>query len=61
MIVHTKVISFPASQIERLSINQYNTAAAEMGLLSAPNRLGESVVVVNGILPLNEALSRIIT
>jgi hypothetical protein len=32
-----------------------------MGLLSAPNRLGESVAVVNGILPLNEALSRIIT
>ncbi|CAB9506372.1 epimerase [Seminavis robusta] len=42
---------------ERLCVSRYNTAAALMALLGAPNTIEKSVTLVDGILPVEEALS----
>jgi len=55
--------NFPGShdgKTERLCISRDNTAAALMGLLSAPDTIGKSVTVIDGTLPVDEAFSTIL-
>ncbi|EJK44702.1 hypothetical protein THAOC_36741 [Thalassiosira oceanica] len=54
--------SFPGShdgKMERLCVSRDNTALALMALLGAPNTIGKSITIVDGILPIDEALSGI--
>ncbi|KAL7525813.1 hypothetical protein ACHAWF_001517, partial [Thalassiosira exigua] len=54
--------TFPGShdgKMERLCVSRDNTATALVGLLGAPNTIGKSVTIVDGILPVDEALSEI--
>ena len=54
--------SFPGShdgKMERLCVSRDNTAAALMALLGAPNTIGKSITIVDGILPVDEALSKL--
>lgn len=52
--------AFPGShdgKEERLCISQDNTAAALLGLLSAPNTIRKSITAVDGVLPVDKALA----
>ena len=44
---------------ERLCISRDNTAATLVGLLSADNTISKSITVVDGILPVDQAISSI--
>ena len=38
-------------------INRDNVAATLMGLLAAPNTVGKSITLIDGMLPVSEALA----
>jgi len=56
------VRSLPGShdgKVERLCVSRDNVAETLVGLLSAPNTIGKSITLVDGILPVNKALASI--
>ena len=46
-------------KVERLCVSRDNVAATLVGLLEAPNTANKSITLVNGIVPVQEALSSI--